>query len=74
MARAVTLASNWFPFQRSKINKYEDLFFFSVLLMLLNCFENMLKVRSLRKCHTETKLNKAKKICGFVGFCCFLCF
>ena len=34
-ARAITLASNWFPFQCSKINKYEDLFF-SVLFMPYN--------------------------------------
>ena len=25
--RAITLASHWFPFQCSKVNKYEDQFF-----------------------------------------------
>ena len=29
--RAITLASKWFPFQCSKTNKYEDLFFFNAL-------------------------------------------
>ena len=33
--RAITLASNWFPFQCSKINKYDD-HFFSVLFMPYN--------------------------------------
>ena len=35
-ARAITLAYNWFPFQCSKIKKYEDPFFFSVLFMPYN--------------------------------------
>ena len=35
MARAITLAFNFVPFQCSKINKYED-HFFSVLIMPYN--------------------------------------
>mgnify|MGYP007058296694 CR=1 FL=1 len=34
--RAITLASNWFPFQCSKINKYEDHFFQCSLCHIIN--------------------------------------
>ena len=35
-ACAITLASNWFPFQCSKINKYEDHFFQCSLCLIIN--------------------------------------
>ena len=37
-ARAVTLASNWFLFQCSKINKYKDHFFQCSLCHIINLF------------------------------------